>query len=86
MNFDLQINNKMFEIKIVFSNKDGYMFEVYKHIPKKHWWSCSRSYLFKDYGLVGENVKETIINSIKEYLTQEETYKDFIKQVAELNK
>ena len=86
MTFDLQVNNKTFKINILFSNYDGFLFSVYEHIPKKHRWSCGRKYLFKDTGVVGEDVKEQIVNRINEHLENERVYNDFRKQVAELSR
>ena len=78
-NFDLQVNNRTFEIRFIFINYEGYMYKVYEHIEKEHWWSSNRRYLFKDVGLVGENVKITISETIKEYLSSETNYNDFLK-------
>lgn len=83
-NFDLQVNNRIFEIEFIFINHEGYMYNVYEHIEKKHWYSSNRKYLFKDIGLVGENVKATISEAIKEYLSSEAVYNDFLKQISEL--
>lgn len=73
-NFELQVNGKTYKIKIIFVNREGYIYKVYN----------GGKYLFKDIGLVEENVKETISKSIKEHLTSEEIYNDFLKQIAEL--
>lgn len=83
-NFDLQVNNRTFEIEFVFINHEGYIYKVYEPIEKEHWWSSNKRYLFKDDGLVGENVKATISEAIKEYLSSEAIYNDFLKQIDEL--
>lgn len=86
MKFDLQVNNRTFEIRIIFSNDDGYLFDVYEHISKKHWWSSNRRYLFNDACVHSENIKKDIIDCINGYLEQEKIYNNFIEQVAELSK
>lgn len=81
---DLQVNNRTFEIEFFYINHEGSMYKVYEHIKKRHWWSSNRKYLFSDIILIGEDVKATISESIKKYLSKEAVYNDFLKQISEL--
>lgn len=82
--FDLQVDNRLFEIQICRVYDTVAIYEVYECVDKKHWWSIGKRRLFGSTVGAKENVKEAIINSIKDHFSHEAICDSFLKQIDEL--
>lgn len=82
--FDLQVDNRLFEIKIREVYDTVAIYEVYECVDKKHWWSIRKRRLFSSTVYADENIKEVIINSIKDHFSHEAICDSFLKQIDEL--
>ena len=82
--FDLQVDNRLFEIKIREVYDTVAIYEVYEYVDKKHWWSIGKRCLFSSTVYADENIKDVIINSIKDHFSHEAICDSFLKQIDEL--